>query len=180
MLMDKLPPELTMPERPERPGRTPLPPGLGTWSFLMQCENARFRLVTTRRGVNLFIQGADKYQMRASWHLHALLNLHRGFRAIQRDQEVFDRYLPRETNDPREWFLCSLPTGNYAIVAKNGGDGNVLWWYDPADVDDKLAQPKLPPELRHVRQRPLPPVKPTIKKATLKPARGGIAKANLR
>ena len=147
----------------------------------MQCENARFRLVTTRRGVNLFIRGADKKQMRASWHLHALLNLHRGFRSVQRGQEVFDQYLPLETDDPHEYFVCSLPPGDYTIVARNGGDGNTLWWYDPsyADVDDEL-QPKLPPELRHVRvrQRPLPaPVKPILAKATLK--RGGVAKARL-
>ena len=87
--MERLPPETTVPERPERPGRTPLPAGLGTWIFMMQCENARFRLVTTRRGVNLFIRGADPKLMRASWHLSALLNLHRGFRSVQRKQEAF-------------------------------------------------------------------------------------------
>jgi hypothetical protein len=173
MLLQKSPPDTTD-RRPERPNHSAAVPGLGTWTFLMQCyEGACFRLVKTKRGVDLYLLG-DRRKIRASWHLGVLLHVHRGWRAIQRDQEVFDNYYLIATDTPDEYFVCSLPIGDYTIVPRTNPDGQIVWWYDPGYVDDSPVEPELEPESRALikqRQRPTPaPVRKPIPRASLRSA----------
>jgi hypothetical protein len=187
MSMQRLPPEITerRDERPERPRRRPLPPGLGRWEFMVQTDNGKLRLEPTRRGVNLFWKRAPDTSLRASWHMHCLLNLYRGLRAVQRGQEVFEKYDVIESDDdPNDYFVCSLPPADYHITPRSDAEGQVLWWYDSACDDQSILKPRLPPELRHLRLRPVSkPVKKVIPRATLKqslPIRVPIPRARLR
>ena len=131
-MLCKLPPEADVADHRRRPVPDPLPLDLGTWTFLAQVESkGRFRLEKTKRGVNVYFLVTERpLRLLASWHMSNIVDVSRGFRAIQRRQAVFQDYEVIETDEENEFFLCSLPHGEYHVTPRIDGDGCVLWWYD--------------------------------------------------